>query len=285
MMDFLSLYSGTGPVVLDSPHSGTWYPPDFGYACDLADLRQAEDTHVEKLWSFAAPLGLTFLQANFARSYLDVNRDCADIDEAMIDGPWLAAARPSDKARMGKGLVWQRTLRDTPIYQRKLGAAEVAQRIARCWEPYHGTLARAIGQARARHGYSIHINCHSMPSDPAFYAAEFPGWIPSDFVIGDRQGTTASPALTDWIAEFLRRRGWRVEVNHPYKGVELVRRHAAPAEGRHSVQIEVSRRLYMDEETLALHGGAATVRDTMQALTEALLTQPAATWLPVPSPA
>jgi N-formylglutamate deformylase len=272
-MEHISFYSGSGPLVFDSPHSGTWYPPDFGYACTLGDLRQAEDTHVDKLWSFAAPLGQSFLQANFARSYLDVNRDRSEIDPAMIDGPGFGPPQPSDKVRLGMGLVWRETLSGTPIYRRKLSAVEVAQRITRCWDPYHGTLARAIGEARERHGYCIHVNCHSMPSRAALYDS-FPGWVPTDFVLGDRQGTAAAPELTRWIADFLRGRGWSVDINRPFQGAELLRRHACPAEHRHSIQIEISRQLYMDEQTFALRSGAAAVQETLRELTEALLEQP-----------
>jgi N-formylglutamate amidohydrolase len=39
-------------------------------------------------------------------------------------------------------------------------------------------------------------------------------------------------------------------VNDPYKGVELVRAYSDPAAGRHSLQIEINKRLYMDESTL-----------------------------------
>lgn len=270
-MPYQSLHAGSGPLVFDSPHSGTWYPPDFGYACDLADLRPAEDTHVEKLWAFVPRLEQTFLQAHFARSYLDCNRDRDELDPAMVEGHWPGSARPSAKAQLGVGLVWNRTLGGAPIYARKLTAAEIALRIKNCWEPYHATLADAIARAKARHGFCIHVNCHSMPSDPAFYQESHPGWVPTDFVVGDRSGTTAAPELTAWVAGFLRERGWSVDVNYPYQGVELLRRHAAPDNGIHSIQLEVARRLYMDERTLALHAGAEAVSKTLLALTEALL--------------
>ena len=42
-----------------------------------------------------------------------------------------------------------------------------------------------------------------------------------------------------------------MRVDHWYKGVEIVRRYGDPAAGRHSLQIEISRRLYMDETGIA----------------------------------
>jgi hypothetical protein len=105
----------------------------------------------------------------------------------------------------------------------------VRARIDRCWRPYHAAVAQAIDAAHARHGYSIHINCHSMPAVSASHATDFPGLVHADFVVGDRDGTTASPALSALVCEHLRGCGYSVEYNHPYKGVELVRRYGNPS--------------------------------------------------------
>ncbi len=51
--------------------------------------------------------------------------------------------------------------------------------------------------------------------------------------------------------------GYSVAINDPYKGVEIVRKHGRPAENRHSLQIEIKRTLYMDEETLVPNAGYA----------------------------
>ena len=56
---------GTSALVLDSPHSGTHYPEDFRPACEIATLRQAEDTHVEKLYAFAPAMGVVWFGAFF----------------------------------------------------------------------------------------------------------------------------------------------------------------------------------------------------------------------------
>lgn len=268
--------AGTTPLVLDSPHSGTHYPPDFRFHCDLAALRRAEDTHVEALYDFAPALGVAWIEALFPRSYLDVNRDTTEIDVAMLEqGRWPgevaddAAVRA--KVKLGKGLVWRCTDDGTPIYDRRLSVAEVQARIERCWKPYHAAVARAIEQAHARHGYSIHINCHSMPAVAGSHATEFPGMVHPDVVIGDRDGSTAAPRLSRWLCEQLAGMGYRVAYNHPYKGVELVRRHGEPARQRHSIQLEVNRRLYMNEATLQRHEGFERLRAHLRELVRRLL--------------
>ena len=268
--------AGHTPLVLDSPHSGTVYPEDFRPVCDLATLRRAEDTHVEKLYAFAPEMGAAWIEAHFPRSYLDANRDTTELDTALLDGPWTEPLstdpRVLAKVRLGKGLVWKLTDEGLPIYDRLLGVGEVRARIDNCWRPYHAAVAEAIDAAHARHGYSIHINCHSMPAVAGSHATDFPGLVHADFVIGDRDGSTADPALSQSICEHLRARGYSVDYNHPYKGVELVRRHGRPAGQRHSIQVEVNRRLYMDEATLALdEAGAARLRQDLQSMVAMLL--------------
>jgi N-formylglutamate deformylase len=275
MDTLVSSVPGSTPVVLDSPHSGVAYPDDFGHCCDFQQLRTAEDTHVEKLYDFAAGLGVAWIEALFPRSYLDANRNLTEIDVSLFDEPWPGEIATEtamlDKVRLGKGLIWRCTDDGAPLYDRKLGVAEVQRRIERCWKPYHAAVASAIDAAQGRHGYSIHINCHSMPAVASRFATGFPGMVHADFVVGDRDGSTADPLLSKRICDFLRSLGYSVEYNHPYKGVELVRRYGAPARGRHSIQIEANRRLYMDETTLEPTAGFGKLRADLQLLVAMLL--------------
>ena len=271
-MDFaVKTIAGSSPLVLDSPHSGVEYPDDFRHARDLHVLRQAEDTHVEKLYDFAPQLGVAWIEALFPRSYLDPNRDTTEIDVSMFDEPWPGPVEADSKVRLGKGLVWRCTDDGAPLYERRLTVREVEARIERCWRPYHAAVAQAIAAAHDNHGYSIHINCHSMPAVAASHATEFPGLVHADFVIGDRDGTTAAPALSRKICDHLKSLGYKVEYNHPYKGVELVRRYGDPVHGRHSIQVEVNRKLYMNEETLELLAGYEPLKRNLRSMIELLL--------------
>ena len=266
---------GPAAVVLDSPHSGVAYPDDFRYSCDLALLRTAEDTHVEKLYDFAPGLGVAWIEALFPRSYLDANRNLTEIDSSLFDGPWPDPIESDPaalaKVRLGKGLIWRCTDDGAPLYERKLTVQEVRQRIESCWKPYHQAVASAIETAQARHGYSIHLNCHSMPAIASRFATGFPGLVHADFVVGDRDGSTADPRLSHRICDHLRSLGYSVEYNHPYKGVELVRRHGDPARQRHSIQLEVNRGRYMDEATLEPTIGFKALRSDLKALVTLLL--------------
>ena len=80
---------------------------------------------------------------------------------------------------------------------------EVAARIERCWRPYHAAVAEAIADAHARNGFSIHVNCHSMPAVAGSHATEHPGLLHADFVLGDRDGVVIVPRtdLADIVAK------------------------------------------------------------------------------------
>ncbi|SHT15024.1 N-formylglutamate amidohydrolase [Bordetella bronchiseptica] len=248
------------PLVCDSPHSGVQYPADFGAAADLARLRQGEDTHVEALWDAAPRLGATLIAANFPRVYIDPNRTLQDLDPDLLAEPWPEPLAPGEKTRLGKGLIWSRLDPHTPIYDRRLGLAEVRHRIDAYYRPYHAALAEAVRQACARFGGVWHLNLHSMPND-AYERLGIASTRPlADFVLGDRDGTTCEPGLVALIEAQLLARGYTVARNDPYKGVQLIAQIGQPALNRHSLQIEIRRPLYMDERTRERNAGFERLR-------------------------
>src|SRR5206468_3893237 len=95
---------------------------------------------------------------------------------------------------------------------------------------------------------------------------EGPGVPRADFVLGDRDGTTCDAAFTALVRDVLRGMGYDVRVNDPYKGVELVRAFSDPAARRHSLQIEVNRRLYMDERTREKSAGFKALQANLEKL-------------------
>lgn len=261
---------GPGPLVLDSPHSGRDHPIDFRPAASLRALREAEDIDIDRLFAFALELGASRIAAHFPRTYIDVNRAPDEIDPQLLDAVWPDPVALSPKVRLGKGLIWRLLDDGTPIYGRLLSVDEVRARIAAFWEPYHRAVARAIAHSAERNGYCIHLNCHSMPSVAQALSTEHPGLVHADFVLGDRDHTTADPRLTQWMAQRLRDEGYTVSLNHPYKGVELVRRHGRPATHVHSVQLEINKRLYLDERTLQPLPQAQRLQQTLRHLMTAL---------------
>ena len=241
------------PVIFDSPHSGALYPDDFNYACDFKDLQRAEDKYVDELFSSAPNHGASFLHALFPRSYLDVNRAADDIDEELLCEPWPedgTAINPTNRSHAGIGLIRRLVKPGVPVYGEKLSPTDIQNRIETYHAPYHSILENLIETAHYNFGQSYHINCHSMPSSASKnnFTRINPFQSP-DFVLGDRVGTSCDLAFTHALRDFLKSKSYKVAINDPYKGVELVERYSAPATGRHSIQIEICRSLYMNEET------------------------------------
>ncbi len=259
------------PLLLDSPHSGTDYPVDFGAAVDREVLLDAVDTAVDKLFGAGPKLGAALLKAHFPRTYIDPNRAADDIDARLIDGCWPGPLAPTEKTRRGIGLI-RRIIGedDRALYDRRLGVEEVQARIRRYHAPYHRALGEAVDRLAAHFGAVYHLNCHSMGSHGREDGIRRP-----DMVLGDRDGATCEAGFTACAADVLRNLGYRVRTNHIFKGVELVRAFSAPEAGRHSLQIEINKALYIEEATrrpspdfAALQADLATLIDRLAAYAE-----------------
>jgi N-formylglutamate deformylase len=258
------------PLVLDSPHSGRDFPPDFDAAVREFDLREGEDCFVDELYAPATELGVPLLAARFPRTYLDPNRHRGDVDLELIEGGhWPHEHVPSGKSRIGKALIWRTLDSGQPIYSRKLAVGEVVSRIERCHAPYHARLSGMLDETHARFGAVYHINCHSMPA--VGKQGENDERRPrAEFVLGDRDGTTCDPAFTEFVRATLVAMGYEVALNDPYKGVELVRAWSDPGARRHSLQVEINKKLYMDEATRTRHEGFAPLQANLTRLVEAI---------------
>ena len=248
------------PLVCDSPHSGTHYPADFGYGVALADLRKNEDTHVQWLWDGVPQVGGMLVQATFPRSYIDVNRHERDIDVRMLADPWPGQASPSERClALGNGLVFSQTTARTPIYARQLTTREVLHRIENYWRPYRQALTQALEEA-GKASVRWHLNLHSMPSNAYERLGRVAPGPLADVVLGDLNGRSCSAAFVDVVTTAFRKHGYRIAVNDPYSGQDLLREFGHPCRGQESLQIELNRALYLDEQTRELLPSAAALR-------------------------
>jgi N-formylglutamate deformylase len=257
------------PLVFDSPHSGLDYPADMQPVIPKQILRQSEDAFIDEIFGHVTVLGAVLVKATFPRSYIDPNRSSADVEVAALDGAWPGPVSNSIKTNRGAGLVWTKIMGAQPIYDRKLSVAEVQARIDNYWQPYHDALQLELDRLHQAFGVVWHVDCHSMPARGNEHTEDGPV-DRADFVLGDRDGTTCDPAFTETVREFLAGRGYDVAVNWPMKGVELVRKHGRPGENRHSLQIEINRRLYMDEAAITKNALYPATAETIAEMNAAL---------------
>jgi N-formylglutamate amidohydrolase len=253
----------TAPVVFDSPHSGYNYPGDFDHVVPRDVLRRAEDAFVDDLYDGAPSAGAGFLKALFPRAYIDPNRHEDEIDIEMLSEPWPRPVRSSEKSEMGLGLIRRLIKGRVHIYNRPLTVGEIMARIESYHRPYFAELESMLDQRLSVFGAVWHVNCHSMRTTGRHQGRSVPR---DDFVLGDREGESCDPGFTEFVAARLRDMGYSVQINHPFKGAELIERFGRPLQGRHSLQIEVNRGLYMDEDRIEKHDGFAVLKSNIDRL-------------------
>lgn len=237
-----------GRFVFASPHSGAVYPPEMGADPELpeASLRSAEDALVDRLIAPGVDHGATVVLARLGRAWVDLNRDPADLDPALIEGAGDGSV--SARTTAGYGVIPRLTGDGRALYDRRLTLEEARARIARTHRPWHRALADGMEAARARHGEAVLIDWHSMPARATQAAGGARG---PDVVLGDRHGSSCSPELTRRVRRAFEALGWRVALNHPYAGGWTTQSWGRPSEGFHALQIELNRALYFDEAVRA----------------------------------
>jgi N-formylglutamate amidohydrolase len=265
----------TAPVVVASPHSGSVYPPPFlsQTAVPLTALRRAEDAFVDDLFASAPALGMPFLAARFPRSYVDANREPYELDPGMFEGP---LPRPlnhrTTRVAAGLGMIPRVAASGEAIYRSRVSSNEIEQRLESCWRPYHAALSTLIEQTHRQFGAALLIDAHSMPSSAsAVGPREREHRI--DIVLGDNHGESCAPDLVAFAERWLAGRGLRVQRNQPYAGGFTTQRYGRPGLGRHALQIEINRALYMDESRHEKLPTAGAITGLMAGLLEEIAGQ------------
>jgi N-formylglutamate deformylase len=135
------------------------------------------------------------------------------------------------------------------IYGGKIAMCEARARIEMYWRPYHAALTTELNRAHAAFGNAILIDCHSMPHE-ALDGTVRSGARRPDVVLGDRFGASASREICERIEAAFTSAGLIVARNTPFAGAYITQTYGRPPRGRHAVQIEIDRALYMDERTI-----------------------------------
>lgn len=249
------------PVVVSVPHAGVGLGA-FAEPLDPAlDVRCDADLYVDELYQ-DAPRG-AFVRARLSRFVCDLNRHPDDVSARAVP------EHPAPRNRDGRGFVWEITTTGRATLRRPLSFDEWEARKA-VHDGYYGALGDAIARARAKFGFAILVDGHSMPSVGRSGHAD-PGHERADIVPGDRLGSSCSPRLSAAVSEHFRRSGYTVAMNDPYRGGFITQHHGRPADQVHAIQIEMRRDLYMDEASFVRRdAGFARLRETLAALLVAL---------------
>jgi N-formylglutamate deformylase len=275
------------PVVVEVPHAGLDLPAPFlePLAAPARALGRDADLYVDALYEGATAEGASMIVARASRYVVDLNRAEADVDGDVVEG-----GRPN--VQMHHGLVWRTTSDGEPALSRKLRAAELEERLELVWRPYHRALATLIAQKRERFGVAVVLAAHSMPSveraspdglreglghrgggrtreaapRETSGARSAEARVRADVVPGTRGRRSADARFIDAVEAHAAASGWSVRHDDPYAGGFTTQYYGRPAEGVHAVQVELARRLYLDEATLRPNGNFASARVWCQEL-------------------
>lgn len=236
------------PLVVDVSRSGREYPPEYRTPLPFTTVHDNVSMYVDELWYGTPAAGGTLLYCTFPNTWIDVNRSESDMDPAVVDGTWPGPLKPTPRTLEGLGLIKTKSRYGEPFQERRLSVAEIEERLARWYRPYHAELKRLIEATHARFGVVRQISCHCMS---AVGAPTHPdaGRPRADFCVSDLKGRTASSAAMSLVIDTLKQYGYSVSVNDPYVGNELIGRHGNPARGIDSIQIEINKKLFMDTKT------------------------------------
>ena len=255
------------PILFASPHSGGLYPEAMleTIRVPLIDLRRTEDAFVEELFADAPKSGGQLIYANYARGYVDLNRDARELDPAMFhDGPPRKVVVASPRVEAGLGCLPRVAARGEPIYDGQISRAEGEYRLAQVHDAYHGYIRGALDRFKEVHGVAVLIDCHSMPSRQ-------PGRRKlADIVLGDRYGSSCDSRLTSVAERTFRDLGYTVSRNAPYAGGYTTRCYGRPKRGVHALQIEINRSLYMDEQKVVRHDNFNALKQDIMAVSRGL---------------
>ncbi len=235
------------PVIISCPHSGITMPEEFIKNSKLSqqELRKSEDSYVDELLNPLADEGFAIIKLNISRSFIDVNRDKAEIDDTMYHNyPANLDATGSRKCRVGLGVIPRIVSVGYDIYDGKLCYNQSMQRISEIYDVYHHQLSEMISKVKEKYGFCLVIDCHSMPSKICEVISDN-----VDISLGTLFGKSCPVEIAENFANSLNEDGYAIEVNRPYSGGFITYEYCLPREKQYTFQIEINRDLYMDEES------------------------------------
>lgn len=255
-MAVCTLHRGTAPLLISLPHDGSDIP-DALAARMTPEARRAPDTdwHVSRLYAFARELGASLLVPRHSRYVVDLNRPPDDV--SLYPGQNTTGLCPV--VRFSGDPVYLPGQAPSPD--------EIARRVETYWRPYHDALRDELERQHAAHGRVLLWEGHSIRGTCPFL---FEGRLP-DLNLGTVGGASCAPATQARLEAVLAAQtGYDWVANGRFKGGYITRHYGDPANGVEAVQLEISQRIYMDEDSFAWdEARAAQTQAVLRALLDA----------------
>jgi N-formylglutamate deformylase len=233
-MDIYRFIPGTAPLLVSMPHLGTYVPPPIAARMTNSALTVPDtDFNLDLLYNFLRDIGAASIQATHSRYVIDLNR--APDGQTLYPGASNTELCPTTQFDNG------------PVYRpgQAPGDDDVQMRRRAYWQPYHERLAAELAAIRAKHGYALLFDAHSIKSVvPRFFQGRLP-----DLNLGTGGGSSAASGLAARLIEAAgEAEGYSSVLNGRFKGGYITRQYGRPAEHIHAVQLELAECTYMNEE-------------------------------------
>lgn len=231
-MKTVSVDQGRGPIVLAQPHGGLHVPEAIMQRLTPRGQGLSDtDWHIHRLYDGLLE-GVTVVQAHVHRYVIDANRD-----------PGGASLYPGQNTTT---LVPLTDFDGAPLWRDGQAPSEdeIGARQEAFHAPYHAALAEALDRVKARHGFAILYDCHSIRSRCPFL---FDGRLPV-FSIGSNGGTSCASQIESTAYRLCRSAaGYDTVLNGRFRGGWTTRHYGHPETGIHAIQMELAQRAYMQE--------------------------------------
>jgi N-formylglutamate deformylase len=236
------------PVVVEVPHAGLRVDPVSLSLCvaPARSIGRDADLFVDELYSDAPSVGASLIVAEMSRYVCDLNRDPTDLDRETSSVGRLDGS--------AYGVIWRKSTEGYRALAGEISPDEVERRLRDYYRPYHEALSQLLEEKKKRFGYVFLLCAHSMPS------LGRGGEPRADIVPGSRAGTSTDPRLLETLELAATAAGYSVRHDDPYRGGFSTEHYGRPDRGEHALQVELARRLYMDETTLGRTRNFSTLR-------------------------
>jgi N-formylglutamate amidohydrolase len=237
------------PILITVPHAGNIYPDLFikNLKINLCEVRRIEDYQSNKILDQIDEQMADIIIAQCSRAVVDLNRSRNAIDHSMFTQ--VFEHEPvSEKQMIKYGLgVFPNKIFGKTILKSPLPFSYAIHMLEHYYDPFHKSLNKQIMYLNNTFGFCYHIDLHTMPSKALLNFKKEP-----DIVLGDNFGKSCSIGLINYFQNVFQENGFTVEVNNPYAGGFITRNYGNPSKGVHTIQIEINRKIYMDENKLSL---------------------------------
>lgn len=238
------------PLIVSIPHSGTFFPPEFlqNVRFDEKNLRHNEDIFVDELLKGIIDGGLTMLKMEVTRTFIDLNRDRLEVDPQMFyNYPKDREILYDKHCRVGLGVVHCINYKRENLYDGLLDYNEVEARLKNVYDVYHNRLLQLVNKCIKKFGFCLVLDCHSMPSKICTIVDSRKG---IDICLGNLFNQSCPSEMGDLLATQFWNNNYSVEFNCPYSGAFITFNYCQPRKKMYTLQLEINRGLYADEESL-----------------------------------